>query len=341
MSKRSSSSRAEYLATIARLQAAQFEPRDPGTGLQPGVIYIANESRFNENFLSEPLTDYAVDWRDPNNIEATVDFFAPRVTVSPFFEYLEHSNAEEYYSDGDDDLRPIGGDYKRVTQYTAKPIVAKTEDRGLTIVIDTRTKRGQKDWKNKVIAKLIRRVHRNRLRRAVGLLSAAAVNTAKTWDTTAGKDPDQEMINEGVLARTASGVGFNRIGVGDTAWSKRQLAHRAQNSSGGFASAVMTEAQVAALVGVDRLLVSKERYQVNPTTKAEIVSNKVLMFNAMDGADTEDASNIKTFVSEYEEGGFFRIFEQQISANLVAFTVSYEELQKITSTLGIRQFTIS
>lgn len=340
---RSPSSKAQYLATIARLQAAQFEPIDNGSApLRPGVIYLANESRFNESFLSEPLTDYAVDWKDPNNIEATVDFFAPRVQVSPFFEYMEFSNAEEFYSDsGDDDLRPMGGDYKRVKQYTSAPKLGKTEDRGLTIVIDTRTKRGQKGWEQKVIAKLLRRCHRNRLRRAVGLLSAAAVNTAKTWDATAGKDPDQDVVSEAVLARSASGVGFNRVGYGDTSAAKRLLAHRAQNSAGGFASAGLTPEQLAGFFGVDRVLTSKERYQTDPATKAEILGNKVLMFNAVDGADPDDSSNIKTFISEYDEGGFFRVFQQQISANLVAFTVSYEEVMKITSTLGIRQFTVS
>lgn len=331
------------MAFLARLQTQQFGPVDNGTANLPlNVIHIANESRFNESFLSEPLTDYAVDWKDPNNIEATVDFFAPRVPVSPFFEYTEFSNAEEYYSDsGDDDLRPLGGEYKKVKQYTSAPKLGKTEDRGLTIVIDTRTKRGQKGWEQKVVAKLLRRCHRNRLRRAVGLLSAAAVNTAKTWDVTAGKDPDQDVIAEAVLARTASGVGFNRVGYGDTAWSKRHLSHRAQDNAGGYASAALTEQALAGLLAVDRVMVSKERYQTDPTTKAEVLGNKVLMFNALDGADPDDSSNIKTFISEYDEGGFFRVFQQQISANLIAFTVSYEEVMKITSTLGIRQFTVS
>ena len=78
------------------------------------------------------------------------------------------------------------------------------------------------------------------LRRAIALLSAAATNTAKTWDTTAGKDPDSDVNTELVTAADLSGIRPSRVGFSDTSWSKRLLAHRAQNTAGGFASAAMT-----------------------------------------------------------------------------------------------------
>ena len=37
----------------------------------------------------------------------------------------------------------------------------------------------------------------------------------------------------------------NRVGYGDTAFSKRALAHRAQTSAGGFSSSGMTPEQIA------------------------------------------------------------------------------------------------
>jgi len=341
--RRSPTQQRTFIERIRALEAAPFEPVDNGRDLQPGVIYAANASRFSESFMVQDLTTYAVGWRDPNNIEATVDFYAPRVEVGgPYFEYLEAINAEEFFSDGSkEDLRAIGAEYPKIRPYQGANTLGKTEDRGLTAVVDLRTVRGKSNWEQEIVARLMRRCHRNRLRRAVALLSAAATNTGKTWDTTAGKDPDQDVISELVTAATASGVGANRIAYGHTAWAKRSLSHRAQETAGGFASASMTPDQLAGLLGVDRVLVSKERYQSSASAKTEIVGDKVHMFYALDGATTEDGSNIKTFVAPYEGGGFFRVYVQQISANLVAVTVSYEEKQAITSTLGVRQFTIT
>lgn len=344
--KRNPDQQAAYLANLRAIENAPFATVDDGrTKLAPGEIYLANESRFNEAFFHEKLTTYAAGWRDPNDIEGTRQFLAPEVEVMPFFEYKEAINAEEFIVDTDD-ARPMGKEYRVIEPYTGVTTVAKTLDRGLTLIVDLRSVRGKSNWEQEKVAKIQRRIARNRLKRAVALLSAASTNTAKTWDTTAGKDPDMDIITEGVTARTASGVGFNRICYGDTAWSKRQLSLRAQNLLGQANSAGMTKEQLAGLLNVDKLMVSQERYQSSAAAKTEIVNNLVLMFSAMDNADTEDPSNIKCFVSRYGQGepgaGLFqRVFIQPLSVNLVAITVSYEELTKITSTLGIRKFTVS
>lgn len=190
-----------------------------------------------------------------------------------------------------------------------------------------------------MIEKLKRRILRNSLRRTIALLSAAAVNTAKTWDTTAGKDPDMDVISELVLAATASGIRPNKVGFGDSAWAKRALSHRAQNDAGGYASAGLSPAQLAALLNADTY-VSRERYSTAGAALAEIVSNLVLMFFAM-GSDVEDPSNIKRFTSITESGGEWRVYVQQVTSKLVDITVEHYELIKITSTLGIRKFTVS
>jgi hypothetical protein len=54
---------------------------DPDRGYRHGQVFFANDSRFMESFYSEPLTNYMVGWRDPNNIEDTLQFFAPAVPV--------------------------------------------------------------------------------------------------------------------------------------------------------------------------------------------------------------------------------------------------------------------
>lgn len=319
------------------LQADEILP--PGSALRHGQVCLANESRFNESFFNQPLTAYAVGWRDPNNLHATLDFFAPQVPTSRRFTYAEFVNVEEFYSEQDDE-RAIGAEFKRV-EYKSTKTEGKTTNKGLTIRVDLDEVAERQGWEQIYTAKLMRRLLRNELRRTITLLSAAATNTAKTWDTTAGKDPDQDVTTDLLTATTSSGVRPNRVGYGDTAWDKRRLSHRAQDNAGGYASAAMTPEQVAAFLNVDRVYVSRERYQSSTAAKSEIVSNLVLEFFALDGADTEDPSNVKRFVTPIEGGGMFRVFTQQISAKLYDITVEYYSLVKITSTLALRKLTIS
>jgi hypothetical protein len=308
--------------------------------LQHGRIVLANESRFTESYFSRPLTTYAVGYRDPAALEEELEFFAPRVPVTRRFEYAEFSNAEEWFSETTDDLRTFHADFKRV-EYTSKKVNAKTENRGLTMRVDLDEVSETSGWEERSVSKLLRRLRRNSLRRAFALLSAAATNTAKTWDTTAGKDPDQDVVLDLVTAADSSGVRPTRIGYGETAWSKRILAHRAQNSAGGFASAGLGEGALAQFLGVDQVRVSKARYQSAAAAKTQVVGNLVLMFNAMSGQDSEDASNIKRFVSPTISGGDVRVYTQQVGAKLYDITVEHYEALKITSTLGIRKFTVS
>lgn len=331
----------EIARNVRSLELAPHAMEDDGKHVHDRIV-AANATLFTEGYFSEPLTTYAVGFRDANDIERTLEFFAPMVPVNRRFEYGAFLNAEEFLSDGslDDDLRAIKGDFKEA-EYKSTKVQAKTENRGLKITVDLDQVADTVNWRQTYTAKLLRRIRRNALRRAIALLSAAATNTAKTWDVSEGKDPDQDVISELVLATTASGIAANRVGFGDTAWSKRALAHRAQASAGGFASASLTLEQLAALLGVDQVLVSKERYQSAAAAKTEIVNNLVLMFNAMTGADAEDPSNIKRFVSPVEGGGYVRVYEQQLTAKLFTISVEHYELTKITSTLGIRKFTVS
>jgi hypothetical protein len=65
------------------------------------------------------------------------------------------------------------------------------------------------------------------------------------------------------------------------------------------------------------------------------------MFYALEGQDTEDPSNIKRFYSMTDSGGPWRVYVQQVTSKLVDITVEHYELIKVTSLLGINQFTIS
>jgi hypothetical protein len=265
------------------------------------------------------------------------------VLVSDRFEYEVHDNAEEFLSDYLDDERPIKSDFKEV-EYTESKVQAATKNRGLQIVLDVDQLKGRPNWEEHYTQKLLRRLKRNVMRRAIALLSAAATNTAKTWDTTAGKDPDQDVLSELITGADVSGIRANRVGYGDTSSSKRQLSHRAQNTAGGFASATLKEAELAALLGVEEVLFSKSRYTSGASAKTQTVGNLVLMFTAFSNMDTEDASNIKRFVSmggEEEGGGRYQVYSARISPKRHVIAVGHYELLKITSTLGIRKFTVS
>jgi hypothetical protein len=328
----------QMAANIRAIEAQAHAPAFDGQYLHDRIC-AANASLFSEAFFSQPLTTYAAGWRDTSDLEAALEFFAPMVRVPRRFEYALQTNIEEFLKDADD-IRPIKGNFKEV-EYTEAKVNAKTNNHGLMITVDRDQVADKANWQEHYTQKLLRRLRRNSLMRAIALISAAATNTAKTWDTTAGKDPDQDVLTELVTATNLSGVRPNRVGYGDTAWSKRILSHRAQDTAGGYASAGLTPEQVASFLGVDQVHHNKSRYQNTAAAKAEVVGNLVLMFLAEAGMDTEDPSNIKRFVSDVDGGGLVRVFVQEINAKLVSITVEHYELTKITSTLGIRKFTVS
>ena len=317
---------------------------DRGSGYEPGQILFANSSRFLETYFSEPLTNYAVGWRDPSNIEASLQFIAPVVPVGRRFEWKQAANAEEFLSEVTDDQRAIGSDFKRV-EYTATDVTDKTLNKGLTYIADLDNVSGP-NWQNDKVGKLLRRLYRNEFRRGITAISAAATNTALTWDTTTGKNPDQDLKTDLLTATSASGIRPNRILYGDTAWNKRGLSYEGQSgTSTAFGMiANYSPEQLSARLMVDAVRVSRERYQSSSSAKSEIVSNLIFAFFAEDGVDTEDPSNVKRFVSSFsaeQGGGFVRVYQQQISAKLVALTVEHYSKIIVTYTGGIRKWTIS
>lgn len=306
-------------------------------------VSMFNADIATESFFSVPLTDYAVGYSDMADLDRELEFFAPAVEVTPRFEYSVHDNAEQFLSDGDDDERPAKADFKDV-EYTEGKVNSATVNRGLQITLDMDKIRGRANWEEHYTAKLLKRIKRNQLRRAIGLLSTAATNTAKTWDVTAGKDPDMDIISERLAGALASGISFNRVGFGDTAWAKRYLALRAQNNSAGNISSALSIEQLAGLLGVEEVLKSSARYTSSASARTEILGNLVLMFNATGGVDTEDSSNIKRFYSmgdAEEGGGIYQVYSQRVSNKRHVLAVGHYEKIAITSTLGIRKFTIS
>lgn len=326
-------------ATLAAQFANDGILVDRGGGYTHDAIYFANDTRFAETYFYEPLTTYALGWKDNNNLEATLQFLAPKVLVPRRFDYKKGSNTEEFLSETDD-VRSIGADFKRV-EFTGQDVTSKTVNKGLTTIVDLDNVVGTA-WEQVRVAKLIRRCLRNEIRRAVALISASAVNTGKTWSS--ASDPDSDIRNELVTATDLTGLRPNRVVIGDSAWNTRKTQYRSQNNAGGYASASYTLDQLATELMVDQVLVSKERYQSAAAAKSQIVGAKVWAFYAQDDADTQDGSNLKRFVSLHDAnqgGGEWQVYRQQLDSKRIAITVGYYSTLAAPFTTGIRQLTIS
>ncbi len=361
---------------------------DRGSGYRPGQVFFANETRYHpdtfdqrltehlngrqdiavqfcnagtflETYYSEPLTNFSTGFRDPNNIEDSLQFVAPAVPVGRRFEWKQATNAEEFLSEVTDDQRAIGADFKAV-KYTAADVTDKTYNRGLTIIVDldnvstTGTGAGViPNWQQNAVAKLTRRLYRNSFRRAIAALAASSVTTNLTWAAQPANaavipvNPDLDVQSDLVTQTTITGIRNNRVLYGDTAFLYRQQAYGAQNNPAGYLGYnpnSTAESALAATLQVDRVKVSRERYQATTASKQEILGANVYSFFAMDNVDTEDPSNIKRFVSTFDAeqgGGLFRVYVHQISSKLVAVTVEFYEKIVITYAGGIRKLAIA
>lgn len=331
------------LADIARLAEV---PEGDGRFVGGGRITGFNASLFDQSNFSEELTGYAVGFKDPNDIGATLEFVAPSTPSPRKPEYAVFTSAEEFLSTGvDDDLRAIGGDFPTV-KYTSDKVTKKLLNRGLAVELDEDQIAEMPGWGQFYTAKLLRMLDRNSLRRAFALLSAASVNTAKTWSTAAGKNPDGDVRTELITAANITGIRPNRVLYGDTAWDTRVASHEAQDNAGGYAAAARTPEQVASFLNVEGVHVSRERFAATATATSvsEIVSTKVLMYFATANMGMEDPSNIKRFtgnVAAQNGGGKVAVHLRQVGDKRWRLAVEKYELTVITATLGIRQFTVA
>jgi hypothetical protein len=322
----------------ADMLTASYAPAYSGAH-QHGVITELNADLLTEGTYRESLTTYAVGYRVPG-LENDLEALAPNVQVANRFDYKTHDNAEAFYSELTDDLRAPGGDFKMV-EYTSEEVQAKTANRGLMVCVDADQVKDNPNWEQLYTARLINRLRLNQLRRAITLLAAGATNTAKTWNTDAGKNPDGDVRDDIRTANTAAGVRPNRVAYGPTAWSLRQSSHEGQNNAGGYAAAGRDQIALARYLSVDQVLIAEARYATSASAKAEALSNLVLMYNALAGATVEDASNIKRFWSPCDNGMELMVHRWDIGPKKLCIAVELYELLKITSTLGIRKFTVS
>jgi hypothetical protein len=290
-----------------------------GADLQPGMLYLPNESRFNASYLSEPLTAYATGIKPDQKIEEALRFIAPTVEVARNFEFFQNVEGESFYMDADNE-RAIGAAFKEV-KYSGKKNLGKTRNHGPTTIIDD-DEDGIPGFKERRVAKLKQRVQLNSLARAyAALLAAVGPGTASVW--AANADPDGLLLAAIDAAGDSRGVEPNALLLGRSAWIARFLNYRSSKTATTWANSTMTLQQVAALLGLDNAQQIITRYAVNATAKTKVVGSVAIGFFRQDSPDTDDPSTVKRFVTPIDGG--LRVFEQRLDAKRTAITVEHYE----------------
>lgn len=329
--------REEVANTLQRIYNQPYENPWSGSVVHERVEE-ANAGLFESSHYSEGLTNFAIGLpSDGAALREANEIIAPKVTVGKRFEYYAFNKADLLESDADDE-RAVGSDFKDV-KFTGGMVQDKLANRGLTVTLDIDEVEDIPNWDQVYTQRLIDRIDRNSLIRNIALLSAAAVNQARTWDSTAGKDPDADVKASLILGGAAGGLHGNRVVWGESAWNLRWTSHRAQNTGGGIASSSMTPEQVATLLGVDVGYVIKNKV-TSGTAFANLMNNLVLSFYAESGLLKEDASHIKRFTGLID-GGEYRVYKYPMGSKLVRISVERYERTRITGLAGIRKDTIS
>jgi len=321
--------------TTANETTSNTLPVDDGRP-ESGVIHAANEARFTAAHYSEPLTAFTVGWRDPENLEALLDFISPPVPVGRRFEFKRGDNAEAFYSETDD-VRAIGSAFKRV-EYAGESVNEKTLNKGLTIRVDHDEIVGE-DWQERYVQLLLQRLYRNELRRAVAALDTAAGSaTNETWDSSS--NPDAAVRDALIAAADASGVRPNRIVFGEGAWAMRSAAYDSQQNAAAFRYAGLSPDELAPKLLVDGVRVISARYQSAPAAKTAVVGDAVYTFYAEPAIAKDEPSNLKRFVTPVDGGGNFRVFLEE-TAKYTDLTVEHYSSIVATSTLGVQKLAVA
>lgn len=312
---------------------------DPGPGgLSGEVIAFANSGRFDSAFYNVADTNYTVGGWDRDPLQEILEFFAPAYPTADRFHYKAAQHAEDFLTVTRDQLvRPMGAPHGKLQPPRMSEVNETLDEIGLTMPVDKREVDEDPQAIEKAMMRLSRIILRAELLFAVGLLKAAATNTDKTW--TGASDPDSEVSAEMLDVENTVGLRPSRLGFGSKAWSIRQSAVRAGDKAGNFASANWTTEQVANFVGAQTLAVTEARYRSAVNTLSAAVGDQVIMFQAETGGHKDDPSNIKRFTGTIS-GQALAVYRQEFARHWEV-TLSTKSKTKITSTLGIRKFTVS
>lgn len=304
-----------------------------------GAIGLANEAAFSHTFLSQPLTTYTVGWlQSQESLLELLEFLAPEVRSARRFEFRKANPKDAFIAcENDEDIRALHGEFKRIKS-TGTIVDSKTLHKGLSKLVDADEVRDDPMAEETAASVLTLALIRAEVLRAITILNAAATDQEKTWST--GADADLDLIAAVSAGGDAAGLDPNRIMFGRTAWQNRLKGLRALDTAGGFASAGLSPAELAAWLGIDAAMICKDRYQSGKGKAALVTNNIVLAYNALSGGAKDDPSNIKRFITPSEEGQF-RVFRREVASDLIEITVSHYSNIVLTASAGVRKLTIS
>lgn len=308
---------------------------------------LANSSDASTHSLTVGLDDYITGWAERENIEADLMAIAPGIEVARNFEYAKGDNGEVFLSESDD-IRAPGADFKRVN-YSGDVQVDKTLNKGLTLRLDKDAvpaaaggASGDLDRALRQYAqRLTERLYRNELRRAVGVLSGLQAPTPTVWSPD-GHDCDLDLAEAVDAAGDNSGIEPNTLIMGKTAWLRRWRALRALDTEGGYSSAGLTPEGLASFLGIDRVIVLKERFNLKKGAgaKAKVLGDLVVACYVEPSPLMDDASNIKRFTTSTESGAL-RVHYDETHAKFVDLTVEHYSKIVAPTTLGSKVLAIA
>ncbi|MDR0428486.1 MAG: hypothetical protein LBG86_00405, partial [Puniceicoccales bacterium] len=293
---------------MSKLNSDELLPEDMGNN-EKSVICIANEARFTSANYSEPLTAFTVGWKDPENIEALLDFVAPAIPVGKRFEFKKSDNAQAFLSESDD-VRSIGSSFKMV-DFNGTSVMARTFNKGLTVRVDHDDVIGD-DWQERYVQLLLRRLYRNELRRAIAALNASTTPINKIWGGDGSLNPDGDIRLALSSAADITGIRPNRIIFGEGAWDTRSNTYDGQSTSAAMRAATLSMNDLSRKLFVDEIRVFGARYQISENSKAKIVGNDVYLFYTQNNITKDEPANIKRFLTPID-GSNFRVYVEEHS----------------------------
>lgn len=303
-----------------------------------GQILAANDANFDGTYLSEPLSEYIVDFPDQEGLDVLLEAAAPSIPVGRSFTYRKHDSKEAFQASlNDEDMREIGGEFAQI-RLTGTQTNGRTTNKGLTIILDNDQGGEDPVVQQRAVANLRNRLLRTELYRLEALLEANDSSPATpNWGATnTAADPDGDLVSAIDGSGDDRGINANTVLFFGGAWLKRFLSLGLGSNPARFTTRNLTPDQLRELVGVDRLIKSNFRYQSSATAKTKIGGDKVYSYYSKAGAMPDDPSNVKRFITSVPGGGMMRVYVEPV---LKRTKISVEHYSTIdcTSTLGIRK----
>lgn len=306
---------------------------------------VAANDNASDNVLTQALQAYVAGLPMNEGLDAENEFIAPEVqTPGIRFDYLDRSGGLSIESDdGDGDVRASGADFKTLKEGGVHT-TTRLFNRGLASEIDEEDFPDVQREAQRRIMLIMDRLRLNRLRRSYAALVAIAANTAKTWDSTAGKHPDNDVATEILTGKNATGVRATRVLYGPSAWQLRVVSFGAQNNAGGYANAGMTPEELARYLLVEGVMVSQAIYKDGSDAIAAAIGSKAIMFRSFAGATLNDSSVLKTFWTPCVDGSRYRVLPmRQVGDKVWRVAVECRDRQIVSgpATNTVRTLTIS